>query len=502
MTNESIPTAIQPWFNQILTQITPTEQEQQHLSSIVQKISDIIQNSIPSPNIKINFIASQGSTGIKDTALRNAADIDLFIGLDPSMLGDVLALSKSKIRNHIHDLFKNLITDWVIPELKKHQIQNPVKNYAEHPYISAKFQNIDLDIVFCFDISEDFLFTKGLLTAVDRTPHHSRYICQNITASQRNEVRILKFLFQKLHCYGDKSAVGRSGFLGYLAELLILEYHTVWNLLWKFPELESTVIFLPPLNPKLKNPYRNLDINTVRKNFFKDDFLVIIDPTDIHRNVGSSVSIRAFRCVNHAFQTFLSNPYPEFFIKNPLPSIRSMVLENSLSNFFYTEFKTTDYAHYTKFRDKLYSAMDKFISLASQEATLEPRFEHVIGELLFDASTGEFVLAFFTSHPQISKEFIRQGPRLNVPAHIENFREKHPQAYIADGMWCAVKERKYISFMRFMKAYFDKMQISNLEVLHTGTATDATYSLLAAQSMANLALNILPFENLPSKTEK
>ncbi|MHA1672207.1 MAG: hypothetical protein ACTSYI_01140 [Promethearchaeota archaeon] len=501
MTNESISSSVQPWFNQLLTEITPTGQEQQHLLTIIQKITDIIQNSIPSKNIKINFITPQGSTGIKDTALRNASDIDLFIGLDSSMLGDVLNLSKSKIRNHIRELFKNLITDWLIPELKRHQIQNPVKNYAEHPYISAKFQGIDLDIVFCFDISEEFLFTKGLLTAVDRTPHHSRYICQHLTDSQRNEVRILKFLFQKFHCYGDKSAVGRSGFLGYIAELLIVQYGTVWNLMRRFSELESSVLFLPPLNPELRNPYHNLTIEAARKRYFRDDFLVIIDPTDLHRNVGSSVSIRAYRLINHEFQRFLSNPYPEFFIKDPLPSIRSidLDLDYPLSNLFYTEFKTTDYAHYTKFRDKLYSAMDKFINQASQEVTLESRFEQVTGELLFDASKGEFVLAFFTTTPQISKEFIRRGPKANGNAHADKFRTKHPQAYIADGIWCTVKERKYVSFDDFMKNYFDNIKITNLEILDAGKATDENYSELAGQSMANLALNILPFEGLHLK---
>ncbi|MHA1521287.1 MAG: SMODS domain-containing nucleotidyltransferase [Promethearchaeota archaeon] len=499
MINESTPSSIQPWFNQLLTNITPTDQEQQHLSEIIQKITSIIQKSVPSKNIKINFITPQGSTGIKDTALRNASDIDLFIGLDPGILGDVINLSKSKIRNYIRDLFKNLITDWLIPELLRHQIQNPVKNYAEHPYISAKFQGVDLDIVFCFDISEEFLFSKGLLTAVDRTPHHSRYICQNITNLQRNEVRILKFLFQKLNCYGDKSAIGRSGFLGYIAELLIVKYDSVWNLMQNFPKLESTIIFLPPLNPELKNPYKNLSIASARKKYFQNDFLVIIDPTDIHRNVGSSVSFRAYRSINKAFQDFLSNPNQEFFVKKPLPSIKSinsLKLVYPLSNFFYAEFKTTDYSHYTKFRDKLYSAMDKFISQASQEVTLETRFEHVIGELLFDASMGEFVLAFFVSTPEISTEFIRQGPKINVNAHVNKFREKHPQAYIENGKWCAIKERKYTSFYVIMKDYFNTIQIKNLAVSHLGTAYDENYTLLASQSMANLALNVLPFEDL------
>ena len=63
--------------------------------------------------------------------------------------------------------------------------------------------------------------------------------------------------------------------------------------------------------------------------------------------------------------------------------------------------------------------MDKFISQASQEVTLESRFEQVTGELLFDASKGEFVLAFFTNTPQISNEFIRRGPKANGNTHAE-----------------------------------------------------------------------------------
>lgn len=490
---ESTPTKVQAIFDEILSHILPTNQEQAHYNTIISKISAIITNSAPSSKITINFIEPQGSTGIKNTALRNAADIDLFIGLDPSILGKPLK-PNSKTRKQIRSLFKDLISTWLIPELERQKVENPVMNYAEHPYISAKLENIDLDIVFCFDVSDQFLFEHGPLTAVDRSPHHSRYIQQHMSSLQRDEVRILKYVFQVLHCYGDKSAVGRSGFIGYLAEIFILHYGSVWNFMKNISELTSKVIFLPPLNPNIKNPYTGLSREEVQEKYFPNDYYIVIDPTDIHRNVASSISSRAYRVVQHALQLFVNHPTQEFFIKKSLPHIQNLQIPYPLENFFFIEFETSDYAHYTKFRDKLYSFMDKLTAQAKQEATLESRFENPVGELLFDAERGKYVLSLFTSTPKISQEFTRIGPKEQSGEHAEKFQQKNPSAFLAEGKWCVIKPRPFSEFIVFIKDFAQKNPIKNLKLVSVGNAAHSDYSQLVGRSMGNLAINILPFE--------
>lgn len=485
---------IQDLIDKKKLEITPTAEERAKVDSIAKFLSEIIFNSLPKNEIIINFITPQGSTGLKDTALRNTSDIDLFIGLDISMLPGVYEKSKSQMRSEIRVLFKDLINNWLIPVLKENGIENPVMKYAEHPYISAEFQGMDLDIVFCFDIPEDFLYNRGPLTAVDRTPHHTRYIQEHLTSEQRDEVRVLKFLFKKLHCYGDKSPVGRSGFLGYIAELLVVKYGSVLAIMENFSDLESEVIFLTPQNPSLENPYRNQPIGKVRRKFFPNDFLVIIDPTDIHRNVGSSVSLRAYRVVKNAFQSFLEHPTWDFMNYSSLPDIRSCHQNYPLENFFYIQWHTTDYAHYTKFRDKIYSFLDKLIKTAQHEPTLEPRFEDVIGELIFEADKGKYVLALYSSTPEISIQYLRTGPDVNDLEHASKFKNKHPQAFIKDGKWTSLKNRKFTRFVDFLEDFEKNNRIKLLELEKIGTAIDPFIPELAAQSMGNLAIHILPYE--------
>ncbi|MCF2140159.1 MAG: hypothetical protein K9W44_08905 [Candidatus Lokiarchaeota archaeon] len=502
MLSLEIRNQIQSMINLKKAELNPTSQERKKLASIVDYVSTVIFNSVPQKNLKINFITPQGSTGLKDTALRNSSDIDLFIGLDPSILPDLKQKSKSYLRNKIRELFKDMIISWLIPVFNNAGLQNPVMKYAEHPYVSAIYQNVKLDIVFCFDISDEFLFQRGPLTAVDRSPHHTRYVLEHLLDEQKDEVRVLKYLFQKLHCYGDKSAVGRSGFIGYLAELFIIKYKTVLNFMEHFEDLENIILFLSPKNPNVVNPYANLNIKQIRKQYFPNDFLIIIDPTDFHRNVGSSVSIRAYRVVKHAFKSFLEQPSMEFFKFKPLPDIRNCHQSFPISNFFYLEWQTTDYAHYTKFRDKIYSLLEKLIKQAENELTLEARFEDVIGELIFDANQGDYVLALFTSTPEISKEYLRIGPEIEAEEHVARFREKHPKSYIENGYWVTKKTRKFTHFEDFLNWFQSKNKIKYLSLIKMGKATDNEISPLAAQSMGNLAVNVLPFELDEKRKEK
>ncbi len=487
-------TFIQSLIDKKKQELKPSKEERDRVKSIVKYLSDLIYSSIPSSEIKINFILPQGSTGLKDTALRNASDIDLFIGLDISMLPGVNEKSKSQLRNEIRTLFKNLITNWLIPLFKENDLENPVMKYAEHPYISAVYRKMDLDIVFCFDLSENFLYQRGPLTAVDRTPHHTRYVQDHLSSEQHDEVRVLKFLFQKLHCYGDKSPVGRSGFLGYIAELFIVKYHSVIGVMENFNDLESKVIFFPPQNQALNNPYQNYPIKKVRKKYFPNDFLVIIDPTDINRNVGSSVSSRAYRVVRDSFYSFLNHPTPEFMNYSPLPDIHECNCNYPLENFFYIEWLTTDYAHYTKFRDKIYSFLDKLIKFAQRESTLEPRFENVIGELVFNVEQGHYALAVYTSTPEISSEYLRIGPKVDELEHVNKFRQKHPNAYIQDNFWVSLKNRNYTLFIELLRDFQARNPIKSLKMVEIGAATNLNYSKLAGQSMGNLAIHVLPYE--------
>ncbi|MHA1473733.1 MAG: hypothetical protein ACTSRX_11245 [Promethearchaeota archaeon] len=488
------PVGVLSIFNNILKKITPDELEIDNIEKVISLIIKYIKNSQIPDEISIRFIEPQGSTGLKQTALKNTADIDLFIGIDPEIIFNHNFSSKKEKKEFIRSKFKDLTNSWLIPCLKDKGLKNVRMSYAEHPYVSADFMGIELDIVICFDVTSDYLQKNGPITAVDRTPHHTRFIRDNINEKQKNDIRLLKHFFKCYNCYGDKSALGRSGFIGYSAELLIFYYDSIWNLFLNFEEISSKIIYHQKIFNSIKNPYKNKSYLTIKSKIFPNDYLIILDPTDINRNVGSSISKRAFKHIYHQIQNFCEKPNIIYFEHHDLPSIKQLNLsDEQLSCYFYAQFQEIQEDHYTKYRDKLYSLMEQIIKKASKEKTLESRFINVIGELVFNTETGQYILAFFTDTPIIRPEFKREGPKKKSKTHFEKFKEKHPDAFEENDQIFLILKRPFTQFKDFLDHNIDKKSINGLDLIKIGSAIDPEYPLFAAKGMGNLHENVIPF---------
>ena len=86
-------------FKQVLKEITPTQNEIALVNDITDKLKVLLDKKAKALNITYTVIEPQGSTGIKQTQLRDDFDVDLFVGLDykeyrPKYHG----LSKNKIK--------------------------------------------------------------------------------------------------------------------------------------------------------------------------------------------------------------------------------------------------------------------------------------------------------------------------------------------------------------------------------------------------------------------
>ena len=137
----------------------------------------------------------------RQTWLRGDHDLDVFMLFDPSLSREALEEQGLSLARHIAALFTSRFHE----------------KYAEHPYINAIIDDIDVDLVPCYKVES----AEKIQSAVDRTPFHTWYITDKINGLI-DDVLLLKRFAKAGGIYGSDQMT--EGFSGYLCELLILHY--------------------------------------------------------------------------------------------------------------------------------------------------------------------------------------------------------------------------------------------------------------------------------------
>lgn len=256
--------------SQVLKEIVPSEKERKDVTSLTNKISDHLTEKISKE--KVNARVEVVGSIAKDTWISKDRDLDIFIVFDKS--------------TPLEELKKKGL------ELGKIELEGFTSEtaYANHPYTINRFKEFKIDVVPCYDSLE-------IITAVDRTPHHTRFVKDNI-GELRNEVRLLKQFMKGVGVYSSEQKI--QGFAGYLCELLIINYKSFENVLkhasdWEYGEY---------IDLKKKG----------RKGDFKDP-LIVIDPVDPKRNVASALSLDRLSEFIHYSRLFIESPSVDYFHK-------------------------------------------------------------------------------------------------------------------------------------------------------------------------------------------
>ncbi len=413
----------------ILAQITPLPEEVVLQQNLIASISDALRERATKINQKYSFIEAEGSTGGKQTQLRGAGDVDLFVGLKPEDFADIIKRPASKRDAALGQVLDRLVDRWFIPAVKSLDVHEVMKTYSQHPYLSLTLQGVEIDVVACFDIDLADLAANGPITAVDRTVHHTRYVSEKLSSGAREDARLLKSFTRAGHAYGDKSAVGKMGFTGYSLELLVLASGSLDDAIRRLLSLEQNPV--DPLGRKADELHE--------KAAFRDDRLFIIDPTDTERNAASSFSPRAYHWIRRratrivelsqgkdreaVFRMFIEKPIPV----TPLPAWIS-------GHAFSHEFISDGSVHYTVLRDKLHRACSDVVHALETERTGESRFGKVLAEVLFEDR--RFCIGFIIENPEIDASYVRRGPPASIADAADRFKRKHPEAYEKDGyLW-------------------------------------------------------------------
>jgi len=251
----------------VLNGLRPTQEEKDHVCGIAQRILEKIRQGGKAEGMVVGSIA-------RHTWVKGDRDLDVFMLFDPSLSREALETEGLALARSIAAAF----TD------KYHE------KYAEHPYINATIDDLDVDLVPCYKVES----ASRIQSAVDRTPFHTRYITEKINGLI-DDVLLLKRFAKAGGIYGSDQMT--EGFSGYLCELLILHYGGFTPLLRAAAEWKPRTL---------------IDVeNHVAKEF--DEPLVMIDPVDPKRNVAAAVSVDRMAEFVELARGYLEAPSEAFF---------------------------------------------------------------------------------------------------------------------------------------------------------------------------------------------
>ncbi len=320
----------------------------------------------------------------------------------------------------------------VMAKLKgTHDIQ-----YAEHPYVAGKVGNIGIDIVPCYEIAS----TEHLKSAVDRTPFHVRYIEKKLPLSLSNEVRLLKKFLASNDMYGADAKA--SGYSGYVCELLMIAYRSFLGVLkaaekWKPGEIiDLEKAYTKQDEPKLVS-------------MFKDQPLILIDPTDRKRNTAAAVSAYNFFKFKKFAKMFLDSPSLEMLLGREIkPITEAELIQWQMQR--RTEVLVIKFIPPKVVPDILWPQMRKF-GERLQSILEEAKYEFKV--LSRDVFTDETFIAAVVLEMEVSKlpsVQKRIGPSIFDQKDSENFLSKYKDMavggpYTEDGAWAVEIKREFMA---------------------------------------------------------
>lgn len=400
-------------LNDVIKKIKPTVDEQKGMDEAVKKVLEIAERLSKTFSAKPVLCGSVA----KGTWIP-PGEIDLF-----------LLFSKDLPRKKLKDYGMKLAKDIIAALGGRYRIA-----YTEHPYITGIIRynekNYSIDIVPCYDISPE-----KIKSAVDRTPHHVKFVQENLKEKQKDDVRLLKKFCIAQECYGADLKV--QGFSGYLCELLVIKYGSFEEVVRDASRWEVGVT----INGEGKDTSN-----------FKNQALVVIDPVDTKRNVSTAVSPETFYKFAKACKSFEKNPSEKFFEKYlPKPlTVEEVIklIEKRGTNLYAVRFKKPKVAE-----DVLYSQLRKF-SQRVQEMIEGRDFKILQSEFYCDSSCILILEAEVWEMPKIKKHV---GPSVfsnhakEFLKHYKNFR-----IFMENSSWATEYHREFSSLLDYLKHSFGK----------------------------------------------
>ncbi len=343
----------------------PAEKEQEKIKKISESALQLVKEQATKYPEVIGV--ELGGSYAKGTWLSGEVDLDIFV-----------KLKKDTDEKRFEVVGKEIGFN----SLRKFK---PYVRYSEHPYVEAIIDDTRVNVVPCYDVE-----AGQWKSAADRSSFHTKYILQSLDQSKKDDVRLLKKFLIGIGIYGAE--IAKEGFGGYVAEVLVQHHGSFLGVL----EVASNFT----QHQVIGNPTKKFEAP-----------LIIIDPIDSNRNLGTAISAESVGKFILASRKFLKKPSLSFFRAKPRHLNRKNLQNTIIVRFNYKK----------RSPDIVWGQIKRASNAVSGQLRLAG-FEVLRSSAVTDEKS-EVALLFLLRSLKIERHMIKKGPDI--------FKRKESENYIA-----------------------------------------------------------------------
>lgn len=399
-------------ISKVIPLCEPTHSQERRIARAAQEAKAHVDSYVAQLDEVVDVVF--GGSFAKGTWLPDHADIDIFVKIKRSVGAEKFEEMGRQIGS------------------KALKMYGPKLRYSDHPYVEVFVKNVRVNVVPCYDVEQG-----KWQSAADRSPFHTQYISSHFDNEKRRHARLLKKFFQSVGIYGAE--ISTEGFSGYVSEVLVLKYSSFENVLRSAADWQERQI---------------IAVCDYDSDFVKafNSPLIIIDPVDSRRNLGTAISQESVAKFMLAARTFLEKPSIEFFRESNKkyrcngPS-KKLLLPNVL---------VVEFSHEKKSPDIIWGQLKRSINAIAKQLELA-HFE-VLRISCITNERNSAALAFLLESITLPAYTKKKGPeifrRKDTTSFLSNRKRTRPIAIWVDREMriSMVIERRFTDARKFVKS--------------------------------------------------
>jgi tRNA nucleotidyltransferase (CCA-adding enzyme) len=384
----------------VVEEYYPEEEELESAHKVFEEVADFIEKEY---GLESHFAGSAG----RGTSRKGDKDIDVFVIFPEDTSRKDLEEKGLEIGKKVFQEFSG-----------EYHVE-----YAEHPYTKGELSGHEVEIVPCYDTDPD-----KIRSAVDRSPHHTEWVKENLDVQQRKDVVVLKAFLDAQGLYGSSLKI--RGFSGYLCELLIAYYGS-------FEELIRSAKQWPK--------EQRIDFNSSESRF--DSNFAVLDPVDSERNVAAVLSEENY--AEFIFQAWKLDKQPSMEFFETEEEFNEFELKQELNR--RADIMVLQFSRPEKVDDILYPQLRKLERLLLDKMGSRDFRVYESG-----VHAGEKCRIFFEMDRHLPEIRIVKGPQVfHNEEHLEQFSSKYQNVFVKDQRLCAKIDREFTDAQKFVQDFLD-----------------------------------------------